>query len=302
MRPQIAAAILTLALPASAGAQESASFLKIGVGAKALGMGGAYAAIATDISAIAWNPAGLSWLSSREAGLMHAELAADARYDFLGYGHPTAAGVIGFSAARLSHGTVEGRDASGKPTGGFSADDTAVTLAFAPRMGTLRLGGGLKYIRSSIAEVAAQGYALDFGGLYRSAPLGPGTPQLGFSVQNLGPGMRFLDARQPLPLTVAAGAAYRLPAGLTLAADYRQRPYARTSEVSIGTEYSVVQSFAVRAGYASAAALSGGSGPAGLGGMAGGFGLKARGYSLDYAIMPMGELGNAHRLSLGTRF
>ena len=53
----------------------------------------------------------------------------------------------------------------------------------------------------------------------------------------------------------------------------------------------------------SAKAVSGGSGGlSALCGLAAGFGVKAYGYSLDYAITPFGELGNVQRLSLGARF
>ncbi len=45
----------------------AAQFLKIGVGARAIGMGGAFAATADDITAMYWNPAGLARVYGREA-------------------------------------------------------------------------------------------------------------------------------------------------------------------------------------------------------------------------------------------
>ena len=39
--------------------QEGAAFLKLGVGARAVGMGGAYTAIADDVNSMGWNPAGI---------------------------------------------------------------------------------------------------------------------------------------------------------------------------------------------------------------------------------------------------
>ena len=53
---------------------------------------------------------------------------------------------------------------------------------------------------------------VDAGGMYDLGFQGPGALQLGLSAQNLGPGMRYLDQSSPLPLTVAAGLGYRLPA------------------------------------------------------------------------------------------
>ena len=38
----------------------AASFLEVGIGARSMGMGGAYVAVAQDAIAMYWNPAGLS--------------------------------------------------------------------------------------------------------------------------------------------------------------------------------------------------------------------------------------------------
>ena len=80
----------------------TAAFLKIGVGARPIGMGNAFTAVADDINSLAWNPAGLSLLSRRELGVMHSELFADTRYDFLGYAHPMKTGTLGLGINYLS--------------------------------------------------------------------------------------------------------------------------------------------------------------------------------------------------------
>ena len=79
-------------------AASGASFLKIGVGARAVGLASAYTALADDVTALHWNPAGLSRLGSKQLAATHAELYADTRYDFFGYAHPTAKGTFGVSA------------------------------------------------------------------------------------------------------------------------------------------------------------------------------------------------------------
>jgi len=83
----LAAAIL---LPARADATRYAGeFLRIGVGARALGMGSAFAGLADDGSAAFWNPAGLATLTSREVTLMHAEqFGSIVKYDFASYTMP----------------------------------------------------------------------------------------------------------------------------------------------------------------------------------------------------------------------
>src|SRR5277367_2440442 len=92
---KIALALLLLAGSAQmarAQANTSAAFLKIGVGARPIGMGNAFTGVADDINALAWNPAGLSQLTSREMGAMDAEMFADTRYDFVGYAQPLISG------------------------------------------------------------------------------------------------------------------------------------------------------------------------------------------------------------------
>ena len=44
----------------------AAKFLSIGVGSKAVGMGGSYTSIADDATAMYWNPAGLSFHQTKE--------------------------------------------------------------------------------------------------------------------------------------------------------------------------------------------------------------------------------------------
>ncbi|MBI5239113.1 MAG: PorV/PorQ family protein [Elusimicrobia bacterium] len=301
-------ALLALLTPAAVRGGETAAFLKLGVGARAVGMGGAYTALANDVNALGWNPAGLSSLNKRELGAMHAELAAQTRYDFIGYAQPVKYGTLGVGAVYLSHGGLEGRSETGAPTGTYGASDQAVSLGLASRLDAgLRLGANVKYIRSSIANVSAQSFALDLGGQYALKGVrGPGLPLLGVSVQNLGPGMKYLDQTSQLPLTMAAGIGYQLPVGLTFAMDFKHRPHSRDSELSVGTEYALLANFALRAGYATQKAYNGTRASAGgfsaLSGFATGLGFKMKAYSLDYAFTPAGEMGNVQRFSLGARW
>jgi long-subunit fatty acid transport protein len=303
---KIILAVLFSTLAGAAQASETAAFLKLGVGARAVGMGGAYTAIADDVNSMAWNPAGLAVMGKRELGAMHAELTQQTRYDFVGFAQPSKYGTFAAGAVYLGHGSIEGRDANGAPTGSYSAADQAVSLGFASRMSSdFKLGANVKYIRSSIANTSAQSFALDLGGQYALTNVGgPGLPLLGLAIQNLGPGMKFLDHTSQLPLTFAAGLGYRLPMGLTLAMDFKQRPHSHDSEFSVGTEYALLTNFALRAGYGTTKADKGATsgGFAALNGFATGLGFKLRSYSLDYSFTPMGELGNVQRFSLGARF
>ena len=69
-------------------ATEPASFMLIGVGARPLGMGGAFTALSNESSAVYWNPAGLNSLKKGEIGGMYGLLFENTSYSFLSYGQP----------------------------------------------------------------------------------------------------------------------------------------------------------------------------------------------------------------------
>jgi hypothetical protein len=93
MRIRIAGpALLFLIVAASpAGATRLAGeFMALGAGARALGMGGAFGAVADDASAVYWNPAGIAGIEKRQALAMHAEQFGDlVNYNFGSYVQPT---------------------------------------------------------------------------------------------------------------------------------------------------------------------------------------------------------------------
>jgi len=95
-------------------------FLSLGVGAKALGMGGAFVGVANDVTASFWNPSGLCQLDQKQLSFMHAETFGSLlNQDFIAFALPLSA-----------------RGAT--PAGGQGEDLSNSTIAFS----LLRLGGG----------------------------------------------------------------------------------------------------------------------------------------------------------------
>lgn len=297
-----------LLLLAVSGAQAApgsgAAFLKIGTGARPAALGSAYTAVADDVDALYYNPGALASLTRPELGATHAEWLLDSRFDFVGYAHPTSLGTFGLGVTRLTSGRQEARTADRQAGGGFAASDTAYAASYSRSLpsslfanGRLSVGGTVKLLRSTLGEYSASAAAFDLGAQHRFA----GRPlSLGLSILNLGQGMRFLEQSDPLPLTAAAGAAYRFGGALQFALDVRREVHERRTEVGIGTEYALLPSLSVRAGYASAGAANGAA--SALGGLGAGIGLRMRDYRADYTFAPFGELGNAQRISLGARF
>lgn len=290
------AGLLLLAAQAS-WAVETASFLDIGVGGRALGMGGAYTALADDANSLYWNPAGLSALKKREFTASHAELFESTRHDFLVYAQPLMQGAFAAGVTYLSQGKIEGRDGLGRPTGGFDASDAALSLGYGRKFEAADLGATFKYLRSHIGSTEAQGVAADVG-----AKRAFGRTSVGAALRNLGPGLKFQDQRNDLPLRLAVGAAYQFVDGHAAAAEFINGPRGAGTAVSIGGEYQAVKSLYLRAGYTTQTAVTGGSGFDAARGLTMGLGFRNEKWSLDYAVLPTGELGRSHRFSLGARW
>lgn len=97
--------LLTLSLTNACQADKYAGeFLRLGVGARALGMGEAFVAVADDASAPYWNPAGLVFMPQRQVLFMHAEQFGDAiNHDFISFAMPLEdQGALSVSIIRLS--------------------------------------------------------------------------------------------------------------------------------------------------------------------------------------------------------
>lgn len=292
-------AVLLLASPALGA--ETASFLDVGAGARALGMGGAYTAIADEADAIYWNPAGLARLEKKQVSLSHVELGNGSRHDFLAYAHPAGRATFGGAFTYLSHGTIAGRDSLGRPTGSYQASDAAAAFAAGVKTEAVDLGVSVKYVRSHIASSEAQGAALD-AGVKRELPAGGGTVLLGAAVRNLGPGLKYADQRNDLPLRADFGVGYRFAQGHSLAVQLQTGPRGAGAEGGAGGELKAMEGVFLRLGYTSKGSAVGGSGFDAARGLALGLGLRRGGYGIDYAAQASGELGNTHRFTLSAHF
>ncbi len=327
-RAAAATVALALALAGPAAAEESAAFLKIGTGARAIGMGNAYTAVANDVDALYWNPGGLSLLDQREVGATHVQMFQGDTYDAISiaiplghkrskerremftrngnwnttavYGRDHKRGVIAFGVTRLGQSSLEGRGADRAPTGSFDASDMAFTAAYARRIaGGLHGGIAVKRIESRIANASAGATAVDMGTLYRFQ--GYRDLSLGVSVRNLGSGLKFADEASQLPLTFSAGAAFEPIKRLLVSGEVSHRPYANRSSISLGTEFAILPALALRAGYLHHELAKDETSPL-IGSFGGGIGLRWNKFTLDYSLAPYGALGSIQSASLKARF
>ncbi|OGS32142.1 MAG: hypothetical protein A2218_06915 [Elusimicrobia bacterium RIFOXYA2_FULL_53_38] len=93
-------------------------FMAYGAGARGLGMGGAFFAVADDASASYWNPAALTLLEKKEFTAMQATLFADTTLNFFTYAHPTSSkGTWAVSMTQLKSVGFEKISITANPAG-----------------------------------------------------------------------------------------------------------------------------------------------------------------------------------------
>ena len=274
------------------------TFLKIGVGAKAIGMGESQVAEANDLYASYWNPAGLSKIHRPQFGLMHNEWFEGINHEFLGFVQPIGgAGVIGGSVIYMSFGEIQGRDVNGKETQVFRPYDLALILSYARRIGSsMAFGANAKWVREEIDTESAQALAFDVGGLYALSnhPL-----SFGFNLQHLGTQAKYIEDSFSLPFNIKVGGAYKLPEdNFTIVADVN-RPSDNNITTGLGVAVAVSELLHLRAGYKYRV---GGNDLGTASGITGGVGFRIESFHIDYAFVSFGRLGPTHRFSLISNF
>jgi hypothetical protein len=270
--PQLAlAAALLGGLPATSVAQAvqgddntaygttSAEFLLFGAGARGTALGGAFAAIATDPSALYYNPAGIALMPRAGAIVGTYDYVADTRYSWGGLAFPFSGGsrAVGLSLGTFGFDdqpvyTADQPDGTGSV---YSVSQTSVGLSFAQNFSD-RFSAGitLKGVFDNLGEVSGQAFAVDFGTNFH-AQLGGHPIRFAFVLANLGTNLEYSGnaiqtqtPRQqipgedevpqnpqpgefrtkdfPLPTIFRVGLAYDLLAGdnnrLTLISDFNQ--------------------------------------------------------------------------------
>lgn len=167
------------------------NFLEIGIGARAMAMGGAFVARANDISSLYWNPAGLPAINNFQMILNHVNWLADINFDYFGIAKTVPGiGVMGLSIAAITMDDMQVRTV-GQPDGtgeSFSASDLSIQFSFARQVTSrFSIGFSSKYIFEQIWHTSASAFAFDFGTIYRTAFNGM---TIGMSISNFGSSMK----------------------------------------------------------------------------------------------------------------
>lgn len=189
----------------------AANFLEIGVGSAATAMGEAYVAVANNVSAIYWNPAGLSTIRNNQAQIMYQPWVVDVNNIFGGvvFNVPQignfAVGVTQVGYGEMEVTTLAQQDGTGEK---YSASEYAFSLSYARNITEwFSFGASGKYIGSQIWHMSASSIALDLGVLIATnffTPTGDRNDglKIGMSISNYGTRLQYdgIDLLNPIDI------------------------------------------------------------------------------------------------------
>ncbi|MBI5623889.1 MAG: PorV/PorQ family protein [Elusimicrobia bacterium] len=316
MKTTIAAALfVTLASQAGAtinkdAGSSAAAFLKLGAGARAGAMADSFSAVADDVYAVYYNPAGLAQLRGPQLGGAHTAFIRDVNYEVLGFAYPMgrreqysrhvlAAGIHYLSVGKVERRATDTTDAMGT----FDSTDASYGVSYAFGFNhQLSAGVTAKLLSQRLDTYHSDTFAADLGVLYRVNPDARIPVSLAAVVRNWGRRVSYVSGESdPLPVSVTGGMAVQLwPERLRV--NVEGTKYRDTGLFgAVGAEYYQPMmkdlTAAFRGGYTSHYRdLSG------LNGMTMGMGLSYNVATFDFAWMPFGRLGDTFRYSLLLKF
>jgi tetratricopeptide (TPR) repeat protein len=284
-------------------------FTEFGFGARSMGLGNAYVALADDPTAVHWNPAGLDYIYQQSVTFFHASLYLGTPYSFIGYAYPTLdLGTFAIGIGRLGVGDIIETDAYyNEYEQKFSWEKYRAYISYGLKLPwDLAAGLSLKVERSSFGTTVRYGkdvgvgVGMDLGLMYR-----PGLDQLpfledmsfGLNLINLFPlQMKEGEGADIVPLTFKFGIMRKLrffgPGhGVNILLDF-DKSKDTDFGICFGTEYSFRDMGMIRLGYTGEV-------------LAFGAGAKYSIFQIDYAFGdPSTEsmLGIVHRISLSINF
>jgi len=272
------------------------SVFAYGAGNRALGLGGAYGAIADDASAPLWNAAGLGLVVRPEMqvtqagyyGLQISEQFASIVFPHWRYG------TTSVTFRRFGVDGIEERDErNGLLSSDLSNTETELLLGYGRRMTRAwAVGGALKFRRHDLAGFNDSGVGLDLGVLFRPFAMFKADGSMderltiGLSVRNaLTPELRLRDDRVADPTGVRLGAAYLASvfgAQTVLVAVDIEKTSNMDVRLHSGLEYAVHPLLRLRAGIND-------------GNFSTGTGMVWKGVAVDYTF-EQNQIENVHRV------
>ncbi|HDQ26529.1 MAG TPA: PorV/PorQ family protein [bacterium] len=261
-----------------------------GAGSRPDAMGGAFTAVADDLSAMHYNPAGLVNIKKQELSLLYYPLYESMSYGSAAYGQAILDfGTIGASLFRFTAGDIQGYDADENKTSVFGSEQYKAILSYAKKIRRgLSAGANLDIYYFNISRFNYAGFGADAGLLYEPFSF----LRLGLMARNIiTPVFSMQYDTETLPRLYTLGllvkhsaAGYRFMAACDISAGESEGFKYRA-----GIEISRADTAAVRAGY-------------GNGEITFGAGLSLYDIRFDYAYVSNRYFGRMDRFTLSYAF
>ena len=305
--------------------------LRLGAGARSIGLGGAFTAIAEDATATVWNPAGLGSSSDLNLNISTQRLSLDRSHTFIALTKTLGTyGSIGIAATNFGVSDYELYDAKGEYGGKSNYSANAYSLSYGVAFGQFNAGltgriltdnFGVESVENQSGfggvDIGLMGHALpiDVPAKFKHHALhvhenGAEGEDLSVPTFHYGLAAKYLGAslgEATVPMVVSFGLAYDLYMGnaVTFAADIEHefvKLDESTTSLRVGTEYTIVTTkhtaFAIRGGVKASRDAQN---------LFGGFGINIGGLQIDYAIQDgmaseINGVGSTHFASVSYRY
>ena len=196
----------------------SAAFLKVGVGARQIGMGSAVTSMNGDVTNVFWNPAGVAMRDEKAqvsftynswiGGLTQNAVAASYKMEGIG---TIGIGVMTFGMTGIvadrdiypNNAVLQALQIDQATADTYDYMDLLAQVTYSTYvMDRLALGASVKLIHEKIDDMNASAVGFDLGSVYNIGLL---DWNIGARISNLGSDIKFYDYASPIPLTFSMG-------------------------------------------------------------------------------------------------
>jgi hypothetical protein len=211
---------LSSAVHSSGSAGYPGAFLRNGTGARPLGMGGAFTAVAEGAETVYYNPGGLGYITNIDFTSSYKTLSLDRHFGFIAVSLPIRnEATMAASWVNAGVSDVIGRGNSRQILGEIGNSSNAFALSFGKALHErFSFGANLRYVQEKLDDLETFTIGFDMGVLGRPHEF----VSLGAIIQNLGSSYRWESSKywsegtsyeESFPLVAKFGAAGRLLSG-----------------------------------------------------------------------------------------